>query len=409
MLSAAQLRAARAAPASPPPPPRATLAAAPAPPLHASAPQQVGCAATLRRRRAAPRAVAAAAGAGTKDRGEWTRFLEWSADDARASVDCELLSGGAAAEVTVVAPDRPGLLSDITATIASLGLNIERVRARALRAAPRADSRPASRATLSGKGCQAGASAGSPARRRVAHRLRAAVVRACARPRAAQLRAVRTPLQIWFVLPPRRWRQALTHAHTHHRTAGEGDDAGQQGEGHFPGDLQDGRADDGGAHVLHSHRNHQRRLEERPVQGCRCQGAFARARSAPTHARTHACELQRGAQRGAVALRHEQTVKQCALSLTRPQPPPRPATASCAQTPSVEATVDVMSFENPSSKPTWIISVEVRACAATSQTVAAREMCQRRRRRLPQLRAHARSCACGLCACARRARTRGVC
>jgi hypothetical protein len=71
--------------------------------------------------------VAARAVAGVKDRGEWTRFLEWTDDAARASVDCELLAGGAA-EVTVVAPDRPGLLSDIAATIASLGLNIEKVR-----------------------------------------------------------------------------------------------------------------------------------------------------------------------------------------------------------------------------------------------------------------------------------------
>jgi prephenate dehydratase len=147
MQTAAQLRAARAAPAPAPAPHHAARAAPPpASPLSAPAPQ-VACRATLRSRRSAPRAVAAAAAAGTKDRGEWTRFLEWSADDARASVDCELLSGGAAAEVTVVAPDRPGLLSDITATIASLGLNIERVRARAVRAAARAASRPASRAT----------------------------------------------------------------------------------------------------------------------------------------------------------------------------------------------------------------------------------------------------------------------
>jgi len=41
-------------------------------------------------------------------------------------VDCTLLAGGTAAEITVVAPNRPGLLSDISSTIAALGLTIDR-------------------------------------------------------------------------------------------------------------------------------------------------------------------------------------------------------------------------------------------------------------------------------------------
>ena len=74
--------------------------------------------------------IAAAATTPAKDRGEWTRFLEFSGDSTRASVDCILLPGGRAAEVTVVAPDRPGLLSDIAAAIASLGLTIDKARTR---------------------------------------------------------------------------------------------------------------------------------------------------------------------------------------------------------------------------------------------------------------------------------------
>lgn len=75
-----------------------------------------------------------------RDRGEWTRFLEWTDSDgsggggegaSRAGVECLLLDDGAAAEVTVSAPDRPGLLSDISRAIAATGFNIEKVRAAA--------------------------------------------------------------------------------------------------------------------------------------------------------------------------------------------------------------------------------------------------------------------------------------
>lgn len=74
-------------------------------------------------------ASVAAAAAPAKDRGEWTRFLEVTGDAVRAAtVDCKLLPGARVAEVTVVAPDRPGLLSDIAAAIASLGLTIDKAR-----------------------------------------------------------------------------------------------------------------------------------------------------------------------------------------------------------------------------------------------------------------------------------------
>jgi ACT domain len=64
--------------------------------------------------------------------------LEWTDSDgsgvggegaSRAGVECLLLDDGAAAEVTVSAPDRPGLLSDISRAIAATGFNIEKVRA----------------------------------------------------------------------------------------------------------------------------------------------------------------------------------------------------------------------------------------------------------------------------------------
>ena len=97
------------------------------PPLAAS--DACVCAPRLARPRSRRGAsVAAAATTPAKDRGEWTRFLEFSGDSTRASVDCILLPGGRAAEVTVVAPDRPGLLSDIAAAIASLGLTIDKAR-----------------------------------------------------------------------------------------------------------------------------------------------------------------------------------------------------------------------------------------------------------------------------------------
>ena len=97
------------------------------PPLAAS--DARACAPRLARPRSRRGAsVAAAATTPAKDRGEWTRFLEFSGDSTRASVDCILLPGGRAAEVTVVAPDRPGLLSDIAAAIASLGLTIDKAR-----------------------------------------------------------------------------------------------------------------------------------------------------------------------------------------------------------------------------------------------------------------------------------------
>jgi hypothetical protein len=74
-------------------------------------------------------ASVAASAAPAKDRGEWTRFLEVSGDSVRAAtVDCKLLPGARAAEVTVVAPDRPGLLSDIAAAIASIGLTVNKAR-----------------------------------------------------------------------------------------------------------------------------------------------------------------------------------------------------------------------------------------------------------------------------------------
>jgi len=66
--------------------------------------------------------------------------LEWTDSDgsggggegaSRAGVECLLLDDGAAAEVTVSAPDRPGLLSDISRAIAATGFNIEKVRAAA--------------------------------------------------------------------------------------------------------------------------------------------------------------------------------------------------------------------------------------------------------------------------------------
>jgi hypothetical protein len=85
-------------------------------------------------RRASLRARASVAGG--KDRGEWTRFLEWSdtaADGDKATVEVALLSEpGGVAQVSVEAPDRPGLLGDIANTIVSLGLNIEKVRTRPL-------------------------------------------------------------------------------------------------------------------------------------------------------------------------------------------------------------------------------------------------------------------------------------
>jgi len=89
-----------------------------------------GCASAPRACAPHSRPTLRCAAAGGKDRGEWTRFLAWSESDGshRASVECVVVDGGGTAEVTVVAPDRPGLLSDVTATIASLGLNIEKAR-----------------------------------------------------------------------------------------------------------------------------------------------------------------------------------------------------------------------------------------------------------------------------------------
>ena len=71
-----------------------------------------------------------------RDRGEWTRFLEWNdsgdglSAGTRASVECVLTDANTAAEVTVTAPDRPGLLSDISRAMASTGFNIDKVRLR---------------------------------------------------------------------------------------------------------------------------------------------------------------------------------------------------------------------------------------------------------------------------------------
>ena len=79
---------------------------------------------------ASPRRAVAARSVAGKDRGEWTRFLEWSDSDGgdKATVEVTLLSGSASvAEVSVEAPDRPGLLGDIANTLSSSGLNIEKV------------------------------------------------------------------------------------------------------------------------------------------------------------------------------------------------------------------------------------------------------------------------------------------
>ena len=82
------------------------------------------------------RSPSTVAGAGVRDRGEWTRFLEWNdsgdglSAGTRASVECMLTDANTAAEVTVTAPDRPGLLSDISRAMASTGFNIDKVRLR---------------------------------------------------------------------------------------------------------------------------------------------------------------------------------------------------------------------------------------------------------------------------------------
>lgn len=84
------------------------------------------------RRRARALRSARAAGVSGRDRGEWTRFLELSSEGGRpASVEVSLQPSGAAAEVTVVAPDRAGLLSDITTAITQAGLSIAKARAAA--------------------------------------------------------------------------------------------------------------------------------------------------------------------------------------------------------------------------------------------------------------------------------------
>jgi hypothetical protein len=247
----------------------ASLPAAPAP----AARRQAGL------RLAAPPPRARGAGvaravSGAKDRGEWTRFLDWTADDsARASVSVELLAGGAAAEVTVEAPDRPGLLSDITSTIASLGLTIDKARARPLPGRRQGPPMP-------------------PPPRRAAPRLPAASPRRRRRAARQPPRRSRRPSDVSRALRP---AVALSILSSNllvatsgsraraRRPAGARHHAGQQGQGRVPGVRQERRRAHGGAHVLHPHCNHQRREQERRAQGVHRAGAArlrARRRSA---------------------------------------------------------------------------------------------------------------------------------
>lgn len=69
----------------------------------------------------------------SKERGEWTKFLSLDSDRLHANVDWRFLEDGAV-ELIITAPDRPGLLVDLTSAISAQGLNINQ--ARLLRSAP---------------------------------------------------------------------------------------------------------------------------------------------------------------------------------------------------------------------------------------------------------------------------------
>lgn len=67
----------------------------------------------------------AASGASSRERGEWTKFLDVVVSGTHCEVDLTHLDDDKALEIVVTAPDRPGLLQDITRAIAECGLTIE--------------------------------------------------------------------------------------------------------------------------------------------------------------------------------------------------------------------------------------------------------------------------------------------
>ena len=175
------------------------------------------------------------AGAGVRDRGEWTRFLEWNdsgdgvSAGTRASVECVLLDAESAAEVTVTAPDRPGLLSDISRAIASTGFNIDKVRPLAGRQNTRRREIPLGSSHL------------------VTRLLHAAPVR-------------------------------HSHAARPRPSIGQGDDPQRGGEEHVPGDLRGRGGTQRGAPAgpPQSGRHlRQQKLLHTQVRGCQQQGAHA--------------------------------------------------------------------------------------------------------------------------------------
>ena len=64
----------------------------------------------------------------SRERGEWTKFLDIENPHNTATVDAALLDDGASVELKVTAPDRPGLLADLTQAIVRADLTIDQAR-----------------------------------------------------------------------------------------------------------------------------------------------------------------------------------------------------------------------------------------------------------------------------------------